>query len=192
MEPHSKTWVLTKDSLDRLLATLHPDRDQAGREYEKIRSRLVKLFQWRGCVSPEDLTDETLNRVAKKVEASEVIRDVQAYVGGVARLVWLESVKAGQRQRLTLDQLSQLETTPEPESTKQRLACFESCLSALPAASRELIVDYHRKEKSARIELRKQLAKKLGIQLNALRIRAHRIRLELEDCVANCMRNSPD
>ena len=192
MEPHPKTWVLTKDSLDGLLATLHPDRDQAGREYEKIRSRLVKLFQWRGCVSPEDLTDETLNRVAKKVEAGEAIRDIQSYVGGVARLVWLESVKAGQRQRLTLDQLSQLDTTPEPESTKQRLACFESCLSALPAASRELIVDYHRKEKSARIELRKQLAKKLGIQLNALRIRAHRIRLELEECVANCMRKSPD
>ncbi len=192
MEPHSKTWVLTKDSLDRLLATLHPDREQAGREYEKIRSKLVRLFQWRGCVSPEDLSDETLNRVAKKIESGEVIRDIQAYVGGVARLVWLESVKAERRQRVTLDQLPRLETTPEAESAKQRLVCFESCLSDLPASSRALIVDYHRKEKSAKIELRKQLAEKLGIQLNALRIRAHRIRLELEDCVANCMRSSPD
>lgn len=192
MEPHSKTWVLTKDSLDRLLATLHPDREQAGREYETIRSKLVKLFQWRGCVSPEDLTDETLNRVAKKVESGELIRDIQAYVGGVARLVWLESVKAERRQRLTLDQLTPLATTTEPESEKHRLACFESCLSALPASSRDLIVEYHRQEKSARIKLRKQLAEKLGIQLNALRIRAHRIRLELEDCVAKCMRNSPD
>ncbi|HYJ87467.1 MAG TPA: hypothetical protein VEW46_15510 [Pyrinomonadaceae bacterium] len=192
MEPQSKTWVLTKASLDRLLATLHPDRDLAGREYEKIRSKLLKLFQWRGCVSPEDLTDETLNRVAKKVESGEVIRDIQAYVGGVARLVWLESVKAERRKSLTLDQLSQFGTTYETDSAKHRLACFESCLAGLPASSRELIIDYHRKEKRARIELRKQLAKKLGIQLNALRIRAHRIRLELEDCVAKCMRKSSD
>lgn len=192
MEPHSKKWVLTKESLDRLLASLHPDREQAGREYEVIRVKLVKLFQWRGCVSPEDLSDETLNRVAKKIEAGEVIRDVQAYVGGVARLVWLESVKAQRRERLTLDQLPQLAKTPEPDSAKRRLVCFESCLSALSVSSRELIIDYHRKEKSARIELRKRLAEKLGIELNALRIRAHRIRLELENCVADCMRKSPD
>ena len=192
MEPHHKTWVLTKDSLDRLLAALHPERDQAGREYEIIRRKLVKLFQWRGCVSPEDMTDETLNRIAKKMEAGEVIRDVQAYVGGVARLVWLESVKAQQRERRTFDQLAQLVAMPEADPAKQRLACFESCLAALPAASRDLIVDYHRKEKRARIELRKQLAERLGIELNALRIRAHRIRAELENCVADCMTKSAE
>src|SRR5688572_19620497 len=80
---------LTRESLDGLLALLDADRERAGEEYEVLRARLVRIFEWRGSVAPEEHADETLNRVARKVGEGEAVRDVHAFAGGVARLVWL-------------------------------------------------------------------------------------------------------
>ena len=172
---------------------LDADRERAGNQYEIIRRKLLKFFEWRGAASPEELTDETINRVARKIEAGEVIRNLPAYVGGVARLVWLESLKERERERVALEQLPQVSVAEaDVDLANRRLECFEFCLAGLPEKSRELIVDYHREEKAAKIKLRKQLSEKLGIPLNALRIRAHRIRAELEQCVADCMRKSEE
>src|SRR5688572_21938576 len=61
-----KGWVITREAFDRMLAELHPDIERAGEQYEKIRQKLVKLFEWRGCPHAEECADETFNRVAKK------------------------------------------------------------------------------------------------------------------------------
>jgi uncharacterized membrane protein YciS (DUF1049 family) len=37
-------WVTTREAFDRMLAELHPDIELAGEQYEKIRRKLVKLF----------------------------------------------------------------------------------------------------------------------------------------------------
>src|SRR5262245_20430567 len=60
--------VPTKEEFDCLLAYLSPDREEAGKEYETLRRKLIKLFQYRGCHSPEELADETINRIAKKIK----------------------------------------------------------------------------------------------------------------------------
>src|SRR5579863_10153854 len=52
--------------------------------------------------------------------------------------------------------------------------------------SSQLIMKYYQGDKQARIEARRDLATRLGIPLNALRIRAHRIRVHLEGCVEQC------
>ena len=57
---------LTREALDRLLHWLDRDRDRAGQRYEQIRSGLIKVFLCRGAVDPEELADETINRVARK------------------------------------------------------------------------------------------------------------------------------
>jgi DNA-directed RNA polymerase specialized sigma24 family protein len=131
-----KAWDLTRESFEKFLALLDADRELAAEEYEQIRRKLVKIFQWRGSTSPEDHADETINRVARKIEEGETIRNLRSYVGGVARLVWL---------------------------------------------------NYYREQKIAKITLRKELAQTLGIPANALRNRAHRIRAQLEKCVAECI-----
>jgi hypothetical protein len=38
------------------------------------------------------------------------------------------------------------------------------------------------------IENRKRLAERMGVTLNALRVRADRVRNSLEKCVANCLK----
>ncbi|HEY7785163.1 MAG TPA: hypothetical protein VIB00_10575, partial [Pyrinomonadaceae bacterium] len=60
----NKDWVLTQESFDALLHWLDPQRDRAGLRYEEIRRSLIKIFACRGCAEPEDLADETINRVS--------------------------------------------------------------------------------------------------------------------------------
>ena len=192
MEPpprKKKDWVLTEQSLAGFLSLLDEDPERAGAQYESWRRKLVKLFEWRGSVTPEDLADTTLNRLARKIDEGEAIRNLSGYIGSTARLVWLEVLKEQERARGALEELRIL--TPHSSPTdSQRVDCFEFCLESLPTDSRALILDYYREERGRKIELRKQLAEKLGMPLNALRIRAHRIRVQIETCVGNCMKKS--
>ena len=183
-----KNWDLTRESLDGLLALLDADRVRAGEKYEVLRAKLVRLFEWRGSVVPEEHADETLNRVARKVEEGEDVRDVHAFAGGVARLVWLEAVKRERRAREALEQMP----GPEEAAVEQdaRLECFGSCLGRLPDDARALVVEYYREEKGAKIEARKKLATSLGIQHGALRLRVHRLCAQLQKCVADCLKKS--
>jgi DNA-directed RNA polymerase specialized sigma24 family protein len=60
-------------------------------------------------------------------------------------------------------------------------------MERLTPDNRNLVLKYYQEEKRARIDHRKRLAEKLGIAVNALRIRAHRIRASLEECVQKCL-----
>ena len=178
----NKEWVLTKESFDSLLAWLDPNRDQAGRKYEDIRRKLIKIFTCRGCLTPEELADETINRVAKRVPdvAGTYTGDPALYFYGVAQKVQLEYLR---RKLAPLPPLP-----PEPaEDIEQEYECLEKCMQQLTEQNRELVLQYYREEKQAKIDHRKELAQKLDIGLNALRIRAHRIRASLQDCVLNCL-----
>jgi len=68
--------------------------------------------------------------------------------------------------------------------------CLESCMQALTADNRQLVYEYYRENKAAKIENRKKLAGQLGIALNALRIRACRIRASLQECVRGCVQRT--
>ena len=186
--PERKKWVLTQSAFDLLLARLDPDRERAGGEYNKIRHRLVRFFEWRGADCPEELADETLNRVAKRVGEDEEIRDVKSYCGGVARMILIEWLRRRERERGALDQFTPAApAAAESDLNEARTKCFNNCLAGLPAENRDLIMEYYQEDKSAKIKGRKGLAERLGIPLNALRIRAHRIRARLEQCVHECL-----
>src|SRR4030095_8967914 len=93
-----RKWVLTLEAFDKLLDFLAEDRESAGERYLEIRSTLVRFFQWRGCPSPEDHADETINRIAKRVSECEEIRTPSSYYLGVARLVLPEVKKRPAKQ----------------------------------------------------------------------------------------------
>src|SRR5262245_3040493 len=100
-------WSLTQDALDRLLALLGPDRDIAADRYLRIRRDLVRLFEWRGCSTPDEYADETINRCARKIAEGEEIRDIKTYSVGVARMLLHEMAREQGRQR-------PLDEVPEP------------------------------------------------------------------------------
>jgi DNA-directed RNA polymerase specialized sigma24 family protein len=76
---------------------------------------------------------------------------------------------------------------PEEEGAEQEYECLRRCIERLPLHNRELVLQYYQDEKRAKIDNRKLLAERLGIALNALRIRAHRIRAALQKCVEECL-----
>jgi len=187
-----RRWVLTPPAFEKLLERLDPSRDLAGEKYERIRGRLVKLFEWRGCPSPEDHADETLNRIARKLEEGEQILDVYSYSAGVARRLTLEIIKEQEKARVALRDLpAPREVTRHAEPDQQR-ECLERSLELLAPESRALILRYYEAERSAKIENRKALAERLGVPANTLRIRVHRLRAKLERQVSECMRQSAD
>jgi DNA-directed RNA polymerase specialized sigma24 family protein len=178
----NKDWVLTKESFDALLAWLDPERDEAGRKYEGIRLRLIKIFVCRGCYEPEDLADETINRVSKKLKEIESTYSGEParYFYGVANKVHLEYIR---RRPVPIPP-----TPPDPaDDIEKQFACLERCMRDLTPNNRELVLQYYQEEKRAKIDHRKNLADQLGIALNALRIRACRIRASLQQCVQTCV-----
>jgi DNA-directed RNA polymerase specialized sigma24 family protein len=177
---------LTPERFEALLAFLHPDRDKAGELYETIRRRLVRLFEWRGCLNPEELTDETIDRVAKRIEEGIELQssDPFGYFCGVAHLVYKEVFRRSLREQRALEKggwptHSTLLEYDEP--LDRRLDCLRRCLEPLPPEKRDLVLRYHQGQNN--IHNRQALANELSIPLNALRIRAYRIRRHLEDCV---------
>ena len=181
--------LLTSRGFERLLEQLHADRDTAGRTYERLRCRLVRFFEGRRCAFPDDHADETLNRVARKLDAGETIQDVTTYVIGIARMVVKEAARAASREVVqAMSHLPDQVTRPAASSTEasRLLDCLHACLDQLAPTDRDVIVQYYQNEKGAKINNRKDLAARMGVQMNALRLRAFRIRAGLQGCVNRC------
>lgn len=180
---------LTPETFEALLAVLHSDRDEAGEVYEDIRRRLVRLFEWRGCACPEELTDETLDRVARKFAGGLALArsDPYAYFCGVAHHVFQEVVRRETRERKVLESGDWPPSHQDEEVPDFRLDHLRHCLDRLGPGQRRLLLRYYEDEQ--RIHSRKVLCQELGIEMNALRIRVHRLRRKVEMCVLDRLRN---
>ena len=183
-----KGWVLTQEQFDTLLDWLDLDRERAGHKYETIRLKLVKIFTSRGCPQAEELADETINRVASKV--SEIIDnwvgDPALYFFKVAQYVLAEWRPKVKPRELKQDPVVMPIDTEENEDTLE-YECLLRCLEVLRISERTLVVDYYEQQGPAKIKQHQQMATALGIAINALRIRACRIRRTLRRCVQECV-----
>jgi RNA polymerase sigma factor (sigma-70 family) len=189
----SKERELNSAAFEQLLAMLDPDRERAGVLYGNLHSQLVKFFEWQCSRQADEQADEVIDRIMRKIPDGEQIENLQAYAYGVAKLLLKEVRKkevreqAAQEQLLLLTDHTTAETTDQNEEAEREQECFEKCLETLTSNNRELILSYYVGEQREKIEGRRQLAEKLGVDLNALRVRAHRIRGQLEDCVWKCV-----
>ena len=178
---------ITASGFARLLARLDPDVEQAGQEYERLQRALVKFFDWRGALSPDECADEALDRLARKLEETAV-DDVRNYVYGIARLVLLE--RRRQPAFSSLEEHPDIAGVPTaaPDDDEDRLQrCFDRCLADIPEEGRSLVIRYYEGERHAKISNRRRLAATLGLSENALRSRVQRLRDRLEQCVQACV-----
>jgi RNA polymerase sigma factor (sigma-70 family) len=183
-------WTLNQESFDHLLASMGPDREAAGARYLEIRRNLVRLFEWRGCATPDDYADETLNRCARKIGEGVEIQELATYAIGVARMLVLEMNREKMRQPVSLEKAPEPYTLPaEPaEDDEERIDCLRNCLNKLSPENRELILLYYQGDKGDKIENRKALSLRLGVPQGTLRMRALRLRDTLQSCAGDCMR----
>jgi DNA-directed RNA polymerase specialized sigma24 family protein len=181
--PEQKT--LTQENFQQLLKWLDADDESAGMKYETIRRRLIRLFVCRGCYEAELLADQTIDRVCSKVPdvVPDYVGDPAIYFVGVANKIHLEWLRHEKRERdaIYIDPKNDL-----PDNGRE-YNCLESCLEKLPPDAREIILEYYRDEKHAKIVRRKELAENLGISMGALQIKASRIRARLLICVKDCV-----
>ncbi|MFL6255148.1 MAG: RNA polymerase sigma factor [Pyrinomonadaceae bacterium] len=172
------------ESFDLLLAWLNPDREQAGRRYEEIRRRLIKIFANRGCSEVEDLADETLRRVELNVHevAPGWVNDPALYFYAVARNVRREYVRRISRSKLPPP------PAPDTEQAEREDACLERCMKRLFTGDEcSLVLQYHQGQGRTKIEGRQELGRQHGLGTNALRIRIHRLLKRLRPCVIDCV-----
>ena len=160
--------VLTEHGFSRLLEWLDDGGgDSKGEAYLEMRRRLVSYFDRRNRPSPDELADETLNRIARTLEQDGAIavRPPARYCYVIARFVFLEDVRNREHTNVPLDGPRGITTCPPgmavpPDATdddeaaakEQRLGCLERCLDTLKPEQRELIVDYHRDARREKID----------------------------------------
>jgi len=190
--------ALTTPGFSRLLEWLDDGFDSHGETYLEMRRRLVCYFDRRNRPTAEDLADETLDRIAETLQkdGAIAITPPAKYCYTVARFVLLEDFRRDHKQlRLDETSWSSVGTTTsarshEPadiiEVQEQRLECLERGLQELNADQRALVIEYYRDARRQRIERRRDMAKRLGITMNALSIRVSRIRAALEASVESC------
>jgi DNA-directed RNA polymerase specialized sigma24 family protein len=185
---------LTRDAaFHALLDWLDPNRDRAGDEYVRLHRRFAKMFEARGCLTPEECADETFTRVGRQLLDGKEIRsdNPTVYLDGVARNVlreqWrkpppesFEEVSPGE---FTRDQRIEI----DERVTEKRHTCLEECLRSLPKTSQSILLEYYAENKSRKIETRNRMADRLGIAAGVLRNRIFKLRNSLRDCISECV-----
>jgi DNA-directed RNA polymerase specialized sigma24 family protein len=193
-----KNRTSTQDAFRQFLDWLDEGAGSGGEKYLELRRRLVLYFDRRNCLTPDELADETLNRVAQKFQEQGEITNISPaqYCYVTAKFVFLEYTRRPEQGNKSLDEFpssgstaAELAAAPvnsEGAVKERTLNCLERCLKKLSADESRLILEYYQGEQRGKIEHRRQIAEKLGVSANALTIRACRIRNKLEACVRAC------
>src|SRR5215217_2286506 len=183
--------AIPPESFEEILAWLNPDREKAAAIYVELRHDLEKIFIWNRCPDPEGSTDEVFDRVAKKVHdvRPTYVGDPKLYFYGVARNLIKEIPKKIKTQ-ITLqgtEPASDPRREAQQETAIMREDCLRSCLQKLSKDKRELILAYYAQDKQAKIDHRTEMAQRLEISVETLRVKAFRIRATLEQCLERCI-----
>jgi len=142
----------------------------------------VTILAARGCTLAEELADETIDRVARRVSDIQAtyVGDKAIYFLGVMNNVHHEYLRRPSMPRV-------IETNEESNAREQIHVCLDRCLEKLTPYARQLIQRYYAADRQAKIDLRKVIARELGIKTSTLRLRALRIREKLQTCVESCL-----
>jgi len=180
----------TPEEFDRLLTWLDADRDEAGRKYSIILYRLIRIYISRGCIEAESLADEVMNRIAVRIDKLvTTYEDPIKCFHGFADKVYQEYLR--DQRPLPLNESPYPPFPPDDERTREELElednCLTQCMGELSEPDNELFRRYFQDEERAKINARKKLAGELRLSANALRIKAHRLRRQLHQCMELCL-----
>jgi len=193
-----KDRTLTAHSFQRLLNWLDEGANSDGQKYLEMQRRLVAYFDRKNLANYEELADETLNRVARRLEEEgEIESDTPAkYCYVVARFVLMEHLRETQKDKVIVESVRrdypsqnvvEYGADEEKEVKEKMLNCLEKCTLQLDPISHKIITRYYVGKERVKIENRQALAASLDITMNALSIRACRLRDKLEACVRQCL-----
>ena len=181
---------LSANDFDALLALFSMDREKAGEEYELIRGGLVRFFKFKGCADPLHLADETINRVASKIDSFDVSRNIRpvSFFYGFASNVLFEYRRIANREfSLSETEFAIGAGLEENDSNDIENGCLQKCLERLSEIERKMIIDYYTSEGHEKIESRRQMCERVQCSAGALYTKICRIRAILRGCIEKCL-----
>lgn len=179
--------ALTPENFNCLLGALGPERDSAGERYESLRRRLLIFFAARGAAPADVLADEALDRTARRVaEGVMPSPSIESFVLGIARNLVREQWKQPRAMEVDWARMA----APSSVMEDPRAECLDECLRSLAPQSRQWVERFYSHQGAEKIRAREALAAEIGIDANALRVRLHRVRAKLAQCVSACLRRN--
>ncbi len=190
--------MVESNALQALLALLHSDPVEAADAYRRLQQRLVRFFNLTAASDPEQLADETIDRLARRAAKdaagvpadnasadglSPVVHSPATLAFGTAREVLQEDLGRSQPNDQEVREWFARTTNARDPNRERRQVILRSCLSRLSSERRRLLESYYGWSPSHKGEYHLQLAQSLGLNLDALRNRAFRSRVQLEACV---------
>lgn len=176
------------DDFERFLIWLDPDPEKAAAKYNEIQRKLTRFFLSRGCgVDAEALADETIERVVRRIRefADTYEGEPIRYLIGVARNVFREWLD--EQIKKSAFRPPRADSEEEREEKEELDKCLQKCMKNLSENDRDLIIGYYTGAKQEKIDNRKLLAEEHKMGVNALRIKAYRIRTALRECIEKCL-----
>ena len=183
-------------SFQILLDRLDPDPEIAAEKYENIRIKIVHLVRWRGCAEShaDELADRTLDRVAEKIAAGEQIENVNAFAAAVARFIWLEHSRKNRIDAVG-DDLPEIPVETDLsflDDPDERMKCLRRCIATkFTDDEKRLVINYYDTDGAEKAKTaRRRLAETFGLTVNAMKVRACRLRMRLEACINDCVEHT--
>jgi DNA-directed RNA polymerase specialized sigma24 family protein len=175
---------LTSDSFEKLLDAFSADKTEAGLAYTNLREALVRFFELKGVSDPDQAADETLDRIAEKINQNTKIEDLRKFAFGVARFVYLERLRKEQSRLHAVDEFYLKDSGTKEFGVSDEIENFRECFKKLYDHERELLLRYFEDLSADELfEMRRKLADREKIELNTLRNRISRLRKRLEECI---------
>jgi hypothetical protein len=182
-----------------LLSWLDSDRSKAAEKYVLLRHKLVRAFERLPCGDPDDLADQAIDRIAKRLEG-ETIHNLNSFAYAVAMKISLETRRTSARFvsiDADVDSEERLVGERDPENriidsmrNAKTAHCLGACLQRLASGDHKLLLEYYKGEKQARILHRQELAQKRATTVARLRSEVNLLREKLRNCVTRCLRSN--
>ncbi len=178
---------ISQADFEQLLNWFGTDRDPSAAQYLAAHRTLTAFFRYNYCNRPEDLADEVLNRVAKKLPPLLHGSDQTDVLIGFARYLLKEYWDDDElfcAKEISNEEHTETKKSAGMDVAELRLACLDKCLSRLPEQA--LLLEYHRYEPGGKIAHRRAMAETRHCTLNALRLKTSGLKSTLEECVRRC------
>ena len=146
-------------------------------EYERLYKTLVRYFEWKGTSNSEDLAQATLARVLDKLSAVEEVTELSKFAFGVARNILKEERKSRKPHEALPSDILDPSSVPNPFLQQENQLLLREVLGALSPEERQLLCEYYTED-------REEVAKRLNMTPNGIRLRVFRIKAKLAHILA--------
>lgn len=177
---------MNSDDFTRFLELLSStnDGEEGGSCYIRLYRKLEGFFGMKGIRDPVGAAAATIDIAVKKLAEGTPVPDAEKYCMGIARNIAKERFRNESREiKAFLEFVEDLDNGSS-EQVARINQVLKPCFELLSAEDQEMLAAYCRVLRGrARAEYRREMAARMKTTVQALRMRATRLRKELTDCV---------